>query len=153
MANTYSQISIHVVFVVKYRQALIAPAYQEDLNKYLSGILANKKAKTLAINGYRDHIHLFFGMPLTLSISELTRDLKSCSSKWINEHKFIQQHFEWQDGYGAFSYSKSQRDRVIKYIINQEEHHRKITFRKEYLKLLDDFGIEYRDKYLFEFFD
>ncbi len=153
MANTYSQISIHSVFAVKGRENLISRDWRNDLHRYISGIITAKGAKSLAVGGWKDHVHIFFGMPVTTCISDFMSIIKANSSKWINEQLFVKGKFQWQAGYGAFSYSKSQRDKVIKYIMTQEEHHRIKTFREEYLQMLTDFEVEYEEKYLFEFYD
>ncbi|MBW8051717.1 MAG: IS200/IS605 family transposase [Cytophagales bacterium] len=153
MANTYTQISIQLVFAVKYRQALITPDFKVTLHKYISGILRNQDQKLLAINGMPDHIHIFFGMRADSNLSDLVRDIKSDSSTFVNEKKLSKHKFRWQDGFGAFSYSKSQRDSVIKYILNQEQHHAKKTFREEYFEFLKEFDVEYDERYVFEFFD
>jgi len=153
MANTYTQITIQLVFAVQNRKALIRKPFQETLHKYIGGIFRNQKQKLLVINSVPDHIHILFGMSPTCRLSDLVRDVKSESSRFINEERLSNFHFNWQEGYGAFSYSKSQRDTVIKYILNQEEHHRKKNFREEYFKMLDEFEIEYKDEYCFEFFD
>jgi putative transposase len=150
MANTYTQIHIHFVFAVKFRLGLIDNEWKEQLNKYITEIIQNSNHKLLAINGMPDHIHILIGMRPTQSISDLMKEVKQSSSKWINENKFAKVHFEWQEGYGAFSYSKSQIDNVIKYINNQEEHHRKKTFKEEYLEMLTKFEIEYDEKYIFK---
>jgi len=153
MANTYSQISIHSVFAVKGRENLITHDWRDDLHRYISGIITAKGAKSLAVGGWKDHVHIFFGMPVTTCISDFMSIIKANSSKWINEQLFVKGKFQWQSGYGAFSYSKSQRDKVIKYIMAQEDHHRIKTFREEYLQMLTDFDIEHEEKYLFEFYD
>ena len=153
MANTYTQISIQVVFAVKHRNALIKPSFKEELQKYISGILKNQNQKLLAINSMPDHIHIFFGMLPETKLSNLMRDIKSDSSTFVNENRLCKYRFHWQEGYGAFSYSRSQRDAVIKYIMNQERHHKKKTFREEYLEFLKRYDIEFNDKYLFEFFE
>ena len=153
MANTYSQITIHSVFAVKHRENFILKSWHDNLHAYISGIITNKEAKSLAVGGWKDHVHILFGMPVTTSISDFMSTVKANSSKWINEQGFIKSKFEWQSGYGAFSYSKSQRDIVIKYIMNQEEHHKTKTFKEEYLKMLSDFEVEYDDQYLFDFYD
>ena len=153
MANTYTQINIHTIFSVKGRENIITKNFREDLFKYLSGILNNNKQFSMAINGYTDHVHLFFELHPTTSISDVIRIVKTNSSKWINENRYVKGKFSWQEGYGAFSYSRSQRDRVINYIMNQERHHRQITFRKEYLQLLEKFEIDFNDHYVFEFYD
>lgn len=153
MANTYSQISIHSVFTVKNRENFIFPEWRDDLHKYIAGIINAEGGKSLAVGGWKDHVHIFFGLPVTSSISDFVGVVKANSSRWINTKKFIPTKFEWQSGYGAFSHSKSQRDAVIKYIIGQEAHHKITTFKEEYLKMLHDFEVEYDEKYLFEFFD
>ena len=153
MANTYSQISIHSVFAVKGRENFITRDWRNDLHKYISGIITGNKAKALAVGGWKDHVHIFFGMPVTTCIADFMSIIKASSSKWINEQGFIKGKFQWQSGYGAFSHSKSQRDGVIKYIMTQEEHHKIKTFKHEYLKMLSDFEVEYEEKYLFDFYD
>jgi len=153
MANSYSQISIHCVFAVKHRDNFIIKQWRNDLHKYISGILSEKGAKSLAVGGWKDHVHLFFGMPVTISISDLMGTIKANSSKWINDQNFVKGKFEWQAGYGAFSFSRSQRNTVIRYIMNQETHHETKTFKEEYLKMLNDFEVNYNDKYLFDFYD
>lgn len=153
MANTYSQISIHAVFAVKGRENCITKDWRDDLHKYISGIITGTGATPLAVGGWLDHVHIFFGMPVTTSISDFMSIVKANSSKWINEQGFVKGKFQWQSGYGAFSFARSQRDVVIKYIMNQEEHHRQKTFREEYLKMLSDFMVEYDEKYLFEFYE
>jgi REP element-mobilizing transposase RayT len=153
MANTYTQINIHVVFSVKGRENIITAKFKSELFKYISGILNNTKQFSLAVNGYKDHVHLFFEMHPTTALSDIIRIVKTNSSKWINERKFVKGKFRWQEGYGAFSYSKSQRNNVIKYIMQQEKHHREKTFREEYLKLLKKFDIKFDNHYVFEFYD
>ena len=153
MANTYTQINIHAVFSVKGRGNLLTQNFRESLFKYLSGILNNEKQFSLAVNGYLDHVHLLFEQHPTTALSDIMRVAKTNSSKWINKNKFVKGQFEWQDGYGAFSYSRSQRNNVIQYIINQENHHKKITFREEYMDLLKKFEIPFEGKYVFEFYD
>ena len=149
MPNTYTQIHIQFVFAVKFRNGLINTSFKGELYQYISGILKKHNHKLLAINGMPDHLHIFIGMRPTQSISDLMQDIKGSSSKWINEKKFLKIKFEWQEGYGAFSYSKSNVDTVIKYIKNQEEHHKKESFRDEYLKFLKAFEIEYDERYIF----
>jgi putative transposase len=153
MPNTYSQISIHCVFAVKGRENCISKEWRDDLHQYITGIIKAEGAKSLAVGGWKDHIHIFFGMPVTITIADLLGKVKANSSRWINENKFVKGKFQWQAGYGAFSHSKSQRGDVIKYIMNQEEHHKRKTFREEYLKMLHDFDVEFDEKYLFEFYD
>ncbi len=153
MANTYTQINIHCVIVVKGRENIITQNFRDELFKYMYGILKNDGVFPLAIGGWQDHVHLFFEMQPTESLSKLMQMLKSTSSKWINDNKKVRGRFEWQSGYGAFSYSRSQRDRVINYIMNQEEHHSHKTFKEEYLAMLKDFEIDFDEQYLFEFYD
>ncbi len=153
MPNTYSQITIHSVFAVKYRQNFITKDWRDNLHQYISGIITNKGAKSLAVGGWKDHVHILFGMPVTMCISNFMSSVKANSSKWINEQHFLNNKFQWQDGYGAFSFARSQRSIVINYIMNQEEHHRTKSFKEEYIKMLSDFDITYDDKYLFEFYE
>lgn len=153
MANTYSQVNIHCVFAVKGRENLITKSFREDLHRYMSGILKNDGSFPLAVNGWLDHVHVFFELPMTMAISDQMRMLKATSSKWINDNKLVKGKFSWQEGYGAFSYAKSQRDVVINYIKNQEEHHMKQSFKQEYLELLKKFEIPYDERYIFEFYD
>jgi putative transposase len=152
MPNTYSQISIQAVFAVQGRENLIANTWRDSLHQYIAGVV-RKEATTLAVGGWKDHVHIFFGLPPTLSISNLIQKVKANSSRWINERKFVNGKFQWQHGYGAFSYSRSHRDVVIKYVMNQEEHHKARTFRDEYMDMLNKFEIIYEPKYLFEFYD
>lgn len=149
MANTYTQIHIQAVFVVRNRECLIGPAWKTDLYKYITGIIQNNQHKVLAINGMHDHIHILFGMRPSQSLSDLLQDIKGDSSKWINNNHFINGHFSWQEGYGAFSYCKSHINEVINYIRNQEKHHSNKSFYDEYLVLLKEFGIGYDERYLF----
>jgi REP element-mobilizing transposase RayT len=153
MANTYSQVSIHCIFAVKGRENVLVEKLRPQLFRYMSGILKNHGAFPLAINGWTDHVHVFFELPMTLTISELMRDLKASSSKWINENGHVKGRFQWQEGYSAFSYARSQRDDVVRYIQKQEEHHAKRSFREEYLDFLQRFEVAYDDRYVFEFFD
>ena len=153
MANTYSQITIHVVFAVKHRENLIKVKHKEELYKYIAGIVKNKKQKLLAINGVSDHIHILLGISPSVALSDLVRDIKNNSSKFINDKKWVLGKFNWQEGYGAFSYSRSQRPEVINYINNQEDHHKKTSFKKEYLNILKKFNVDYNNEYLFDFYD
>ena len=153
MANTYTQLNMHVVFSVKGRENFLLNTFRDDLFKYISGILNKLEQYPLAVNGYKDHVHLFFEIQPTKSLSEIIRIVKSNSSKWINEENCIRGKFSWQEGYGGFSYSRSQRNNVIQYIIKQEEHHNKRTFREEYLELLKLFEIDFNDQYIFEFYE
>ena len=153
MANTYTQINIHAVFSVLGRENILKNDFREDLFKYIYGILKNHDQYSLAVNGYLDHVHIFFELNPTTAVSDILRIVKTNSSKWINENKYINGKFEWQSGYGAFSYSKSQRENVIKYIMNQEKHHKEITFKEEYLDLLKNLNIEFNEQYVFEFYE
>ena len=150
MANTYTQIHIHFVFAVKFRDGIIQSKWKEDLYKYMSGIIQNNHHKLLAINGMPDHIHILIGLRPAQSISDLMKEVKQSSSKWINQNKLSNGHFEWQEGYGAFSYSKSQIGQVINYIQNQELHHEKKTFTQEYRDFLRKFEVEYDEKFIFK---
>lgn len=153
MANTYSQIFIQFVFCVKGRHNFIHPSKRIELEKYISGIVNNRKQKLLAVYANPDHVHLLVSFQnLDKSLSEIMRDVKAGSSKFINESKWFDGKFYWQEGYGAFSYSKSQVDQVCKYILNQEEHHKKVGFREEYLSILKKSEIDFDEKYLFEFY-
>ncbi|MBK0384184.1 IS200/IS605 family transposase [Pedobacter sp. SD-b] len=153
MANTYSQITIHCVFAVKGRKNFIDINFRDELHKYMSGIMKNIGAFPLAIGGWSDHVHVLFELNPNTKVSDLMRELKANSSKWINEKNFLKEKFNWQEGYGAFSYSRSQRNNVINYILNQEQHHSKKTFKDEYLEFLEKFEIEFKNEYLFEFYD
>lgn len=150
MANTYTQIHIQFVFAVKHRDGLIHSSFKEELYQYIAGIIKYHNHKLLAINGMYDHIHIFIGMRPTQSLSDLLQDIKGNSSKWINEKKFLKVKFEWQEGYGAFSYSKSQVKTVIDYIRNQEQHHAVKTFQDEYLEFLKLFEVDYDERYIFK---
>lgn len=153
MAGTFSQIYIQVVFAVKGRENLIANSWKDELHKYISGIIKGKEQKPIIVNGMPDHIHAFIGLRPSMSISELVRDVKNNSSNFINEKKLVNGKFSWQEGYGAFSYSHSHIQNVYDYILNQEEHHRKKTFKEEYLDFLRKFEVEHNEKYLFEWID
>jgi REP element-mobilizing transposase RayT len=149
MANTYTQIHIQVVFNVRNRECIISSLWKNDLFKYITGIIQNNQHKVLAINGMPDHVHILFGMRPIQSLSDLMQDVKGNSSKWINQNHFIKEHFSWQEGYGAFSYSKSQISNVIHYINNQEEHHKKMLFLDEYIRMLKESEILYDERFLF----
>ncbi|MBK7228443.1 MAG: IS200/IS605 family transposase [Ignavibacteriales bacterium] len=153
MANTYSQIDIHIVFAVKGRQNLIHANTREELHKYITGIITNRDQKLLSIFCMPDHTHLLIGLKPSINISDLVRDIKAGSSKFINDKNLIKGKFSWQEGFGVFSYSRSQIDTVIKYIQNQEKHHHKKSFKEEYVELLKKFEVEYDEKYLFEWID
>ncbi len=153
MANTYTQIYIQIVFAVKGRQNLIRKQHREELHKFITGIVSNRGQKLFAIFVMPDHVHLLLSISPNILTSDLVRDIKAGSSKFINDNRLIVGKFNWQEGYGAFSYSKSQVDNVVKYILNQEEHHKKKTFKEEYLDFLRKFDIKYDDKYLFEWIE
>ncbi|MCF6241634.1 MAG: IS200/IS605 family transposase [Bacteroidales bacterium] len=152
MPNVYYQTSMQLVFAVKHRKALIHDDFRETLHKYIGGILKNNKHKPLAINSMPDHIHIFFGMH-PCDIPSLVRDLKSDTSTFINQQKLSKFPFHWQNGYGLFSYTMSHRSKVIKCIENQQKHHKKQSFKDEYLKILKKFDIEFKQEYLFDFFE
>jgi REP element-mobilizing transposase RayT len=152
MPNTYTQLYIQFVFAVKWRESLIQPEWKNELYKYITGIVQNNKSKMLAINGTTDHIHIFIGYKPSVSIPDLIKDIKVASCLWINEKRLTTHRFNWQEGYGAFSYRLRDIDEICKYIVNQESHHKVQTFKEEYIGLLKDFDIAYEEKYLFEFF-
>ncbi|HEY8782407.1 MAG TPA: IS200/IS605 family transposase [Mucilaginibacter sp.] len=149
MPNTYTQLYIHFVFAVKYRRAVIQEEREERLQKYITGVVQNNGHKLLAINNMPDHLHLFVGLNPKQSISDLMRLVKGDSSEFINSEGFTKRKFQWQDGYGAFSNSRTQIDGVVKYILNQKLHHSKKTFKEEYLQMLRDNAVEYDEKYIF----
>jgi len=153
MADTFTQIYIQVVFAVQNRKALIQPEWEEELNKYITGIIQNKGQKLLAISGTKNHIHIFIGMKPNCCLSDLVREVKKSSGSYIKEKSFSKFKFQWQEGFGAFSYSHSQLTDVIKYIEKQKEHHRKKSFKEEYLAFLKSFEIEFKNEYLFEWFE
>ncbi|WP_445956781.1 IS200/IS605 family transposase [Yeosuana sp.] len=148
MANTYTQIHIQTVFAVQNRQSLINKEWKDELYKYITGIIQNHNHKVLQINGMPDHIHILFGMRPTQSLSDLMKQVKQDSSKWINKKGFVNGKFSWQAGYGAFSYSKSEISNVIHYIKNQEVHHKSVSFQDEYLQLLNEFNIEFDERFI-----
>ena len=150
MANTYTQIHIQAVFAVRHRRSLINKEWQNELYKYITGIVQNNGHKMLQINGVEDHVHLLFGMRPIQALSDLMQVVKQDSSKWINANNLATGHFSWQEGYGAFSYSKRDVQNVINYIQKQEEHHRKETFLDEYHKLLEEHEVEYDQRYIFK---
>lgn len=153
MPNTYTQLYIQFVFAVKHRESLIKKEWKDELYKYITGVVQNNKSEMLAINGMPDHIHIFIGYKPTIAIPDLIKDIKLASGSWINDKGLTSHRFNWQEGYGAFSYRFRDIDEICKYIQNQESHHHRKTFREEYTALLNDFDVEYDDKYLFEFFD
>lgn len=153
MAGTFSQIYIQLVFAVKGRESLIHSSWEEELYKYITGIIRNKDQKLLAINGMPDHIHILIGMRPSCCLSDLVREIKKSSNSFIKDKKFTRFKFDWQEGYGAFSYSHSALDNVIRYIENQKEHHKKKSFREEYKEFLERFEVEHKDEYLFEWIE
>lgn len=152
MPNTYHQLYVQIVFAVKHRKNFIKEEFREEVQKYISGITKERKQKLYAIYCMPDHAHVFVSINPDIAISDLVRDIKSNSSSFIKEKAFVQ-GFEWQHGFGAFTYSKSQAMDVVNYIVNQPEHHKKKTFKQEYTAFLKKFEIEYEEKYLFEFYD
>ncbi|MFH0735081.1 MAG: IS200/IS605 family transposase [bacterium] len=153
MNGTFAQIYIQVVFAVKDREALLQKPWQEEVFKYIAGIITTKKQKPIIVNGYLDHIHIFFGLKPSMNISDLVRDIKNNTTKFINEKKFINGKFLWQEGYGAFSYSHSHVENVYQYVLNQEKHHQKKSFKEEYIEFLKKFEIVYDEKYLFKWIE
>lgn len=153
MANTYSQINIHCVFAVKGRENLILKGFKNELFQYISGILKNIQIYPLAVGGWKDHVHIFFELKPDSKISEIISTVKSSSSKWINSKKLVKGKFEWQEGYSAFSYSRSQRNYIIKYIENQENHHKEKSFKEEYLEFLKIYHIDYNPNFIFDFYE
>ncbi len=153
MAGTFSQLYIQIVFAVKGRQNLISKQWGTELHQYISGIIKAKEQKPIIVNGVADHIHCFVGLKPSMAISDLVRDIKNNSSKFINDRGLIKGKFRWQEGFGAFSYAHSQIPQVYRYILNQEEHHRKKTFKEEYVDFLTKFQIEHKSEYLFDWIE
>jgi putative transposase len=153
MPNTYTQIYIHIIFAVKYRDTLISYSWKEHLHKYITGIIQNQGHKLITINTMPNHAHIFIGMKPDAALSDLVRDVKRDSTNFVNNEIKLRGRFGWQEGFGAFSYSHSQINSVVKYIVNQEEHHRRKTFREEYETMLKDFAMEYNDRYVFEWIE
>ena len=150
MPNTYTQIYIHIVFAVKGRQPLIPKEHKSELHRYITGIVRNKKQKIIQINSMPDHIHILVGMAPEIALTDLVRDIKANSSKFINKKRWVVGRFEWQKGFSAFSYSHSQLNAIANYITNQERHHVQKTFKEEYLEFLNLYGVDYDKKYVFE---
>lgn len=150
MANTYHQVYIQAVFAVKYRAAVLDKEWRKEVFAVIGNLINETGCKTLIVNGVEDHVHCFFGLKPTVSISELMKTVKAKSSKYINDNRFLLDRFEWQEGYGVFSYSHSHIDRVYNYVANQEKHHAKETFKDEYLDYLNKFEIPYDERYIFE---
>ena len=153
MAGTFSQIYIQMVFAVNGRENLLQKPWRDEVFKYMAGIIKGKKQKPIIVNGVANHVHLFVGLKPAMAISDLVRDVKNNSSNFINERKFVRGNFSWQIGHGAFSYSHSHIGQVYQYILNQEGHHQKRTFKEEYLDFLHKFEIEYDEKYLFDWIE
>jgi putative transposase len=153
MANTYSQCYFQLVFAVKHRNALIKIQWKDKLEMYVTGIVRNYHHKLLAIGAMPEHIHIFIGYNLNQLIPDLVQEIKTSTSAWINGEKLSDFHFAWQKGYGAFTYSHYQLDTVIRYVISQEEHHKRQSFKREYIQLLEMNNVEFRNEYLFDFFD
>ena len=150
MANTYSQIYIQIVFAMEGRQNLIDPKHNDDLQKYITGIVTKQNQKLIAVNNVPDHIHLVIGQRPDSALSDLVGDIKSGSTNFINRQRWVKGRFNWQEGFGAFSYSRSQLDAVIRYVKNQQKHHQRLSFRDEYVKLLDKFDVPYDERYIFK---
>ena len=153
VANTYSQISIHAVFAVAHRDNLIIAPWRDHLHRYISGVLSSEADYALAVGGWKDHVHIFFELKPSQCVSDVLKVVKAKSSGWVNEQGFVKGKFKWQEGYGAFAHSRSQRHDVIHYIEHQEARHRDKTFRQEYLGMLEAHEIGYQEQYLFEFFE
>ena len=153
MANTYTQLYAQIIFSPQGRYNLITNRIKIPVYKYITGIIKNKNQKLMIINGMPDHIHIFLGFLPDIALSDLVRDIKSNTAKYINDQKMVLGKFSWQRGFGAFTYSKSQVPDVINYIQNQENHHKRKSFKDEYLEILKKFGIEHRGEYLFEWYD
>ena len=153
MAGTFSQIYIQVVFAVNGRESLLQKPWRDEVFKYMAGIIKEKSQKPIIVNGVTDHVHLFVGLKPAMALSDLVREVKNNTTNFINDRKFLRGKFSWQEGYGGFSYAHSQLDAVYQYILNQEEHHKKKTFKQEYLDLLQKFEIEHDEKYLFEWLE
>jgi REP element-mobilizing transposase RayT len=152
MANTFSQIYIQMVFAVNGRLSLITSDFKEELHKYITGIVRKQGQKLIRINGMPDHLHILIGLKLAMALANLVTDIKSDSSEWVNKKKLARAKFAWQEGYGAFSYGHSQLDTIVRYVMNQEKHHQRRSFRDEYLTLLRKFEIEFKEEYVFEFY-
>jgi len=153
MAGTFSQIYIQIVFAVQGRQNLLQKGWRDEVFKYMAGTIKNKGQKPIIVNGVSDHAHVFVGLKPSMALSDLVRDVKNNSSNFINDHAWIRGKFSWQEGYGAFSYSHSQIGNVYDYILNQEKHHAKQTFKDEYMDFLKEFEIEHEVRYLFEWME
>jgi REP element-mobilizing transposase RayT len=153
MANTYTQIYLQFVFAVSGRKCLLKDSFREELHKFITGVVEKRKQKLIAINSVSDHIHILVGFGTTITIADLLHDIKQSSSKLINKNQWTPERFSWQEGYGAFSYSRSHLDNVYHYIQNQQEHHRTKSFREEYIEFLDKFDVIYDSRYLFDWIE
>ena len=153
MADTYSQIYTHIIFTVRGKENLIPKRHKDELFKYITGIVTRRGQKLIRINGMSDHLHILIGLKPSMRLSDLVRDIKSNSSKFINDGRWVRGKFAWQNGFGAFSYGHSQLDRVIQYIENQERHHKKYAFKEEYLNFLRLFNVSINEKYLFKWIE
>lgn len=153
MSNTYSQVYIHIVFAMKGRENLISESFREEVQKYISGIISNLKQKLYALYCMPDHVHILVSIKPDCKISDLVRDIKANSSRFISEKHWLKQKFQWQEGYGAFTYSNSQLERVVNYIIHQPDYHKRKTFREEYEEILEQYGVDYKAEYLFEYYE
>lgn len=153
MPGTFSQIYIQIVFAVKGRENLLQKPWRDEVSKYMAGIVKAKNQKPIIVNGVADHVHLFIGLKPAIALSDLVRDIKNNTANFINDKKFLRGKFSWQEGYGAFSYGHSQLNAVYNYILNQEEHHKKQTFKEEYVEFLRKFDVEHDQKYLFEWLE
>ena len=153
MADTYIQAYFHLVFTPKNREALIRKSWKDELEKYITGIVQNNGHKLIAIGSMPDHIHIFIGYNVNQTIPKLVEQIKTSSNHWIQKNKLTRFKFDWQKGYGAFTHSHKQVDTVTKYVLNQEEHHKKASFKEEYMELLETYEIEYKDEYVFSFFE
>lgn len=146
--STYTQILYQIIFGTKYREKVLLKDGRDELFKYITGLIKNKNCHLYIINGVEDHIHIVTHLHPTVSLSSLVKDIKLASSIYIKENNLFKDFINWQEGYGAFTYSIKEKDRLIEYVKNQEEHHRKKSFREEYVKLLGEHGIEFDEKYL-----
>ncbi len=153
MANTYTQIYLQFVFAVSGRKSILKDSFREELHKFITGVVEKRKQKLIAINSVSDHIHILVGFGTTITIADLLHDIKQSSSKFINKNNWTAGHFSWQEGYGAFSYSRSHLDNIYQYIQNQQEHHKTKSFKEEYLEFLKKFDIVYDSRYLFDWIE
>jgi putative transposase len=150
MANTYAQIYIHIVFAVQGRQSLIQKQHNDELQKYITGIVSGQGQKLIAINNMPDHFHILIGQKPNVALSDVVRHIKAGSSGFINDRRWVAGRFSWQEGFGAFSYSHSQISTVVRYIQNQQEHHQRKSFNQEYVELLKRFNVEHDQRYIFQ---